>query len=195
MNELEERILLELQKGNQKALEDLFAAYFNLLCRYAEEILKDTQDAEDVVIHLFTILWEERNNINIHTSIRSYLYRSTYNACINVLRKKKTENKYKDFFIHHIAPSEFCTYESTYFPLYEIIDKELVEEYEKVINALPPECRKIFFMSRNDGLSHQNIAAELDISVNTVKSQIMKALKKIQSELKKILILLPFLFG
>jgi RNA polymerase sigma-70 factor, ECF subfamily len=98
MDNLEKRILKEMKYGSQKAFEYVFKTYYDPLCRYAEEILKDTNKAEDVVENLFVIIWEDRKKIDIHTSFRSYLYRSTYNACMNIIRKRKSENKYRNFF-------------------------------------------------------------------------------------------------
>jgi RNA polymerase sigma-70 factor, ECF subfamily len=188
MENLEKRILKELKYGSKKAFEYIFKTYYSSLCRYAEEILKDRDQAEDVVETLFVIIWEDRKTSNIHTSFRAYLYRSTYNACLNIIRKKKSENKYRDFFIHHSDFSKTHDYGSLSFPLSGIIEKELNGAVEKVINDLPPQCKKIFLMSRIDELSHQEIADKLDLSINTVKSQIMNALNKIQLSLKDIII-------
>ncbi len=187
MENLEKRVLEELKHGSKKAFEYVFKTYYVSLCRYAEEILRDRQQAEDVVMNLFVIIWDERKKINITTSIRSYLYRSTYNACLNVFRKKKSENKYRDFFIHHVDFSKTHDYGSSSYPLSDIIEKELDVEIEKIIDDLPPQCKKIFLLSRVDNLSHQEIADKLNISVNTVKSQVMNALKRIQAALREIM--------
>lgn len=191
----EKQILKELKYGSKKAFEYIFKTYYNQLFRYAEEILKDREESEDVVESLFVRLWEDRKRIDIHTSIRSYLYRSTYNSCLNVIRKKKSRNKYRDFFIHHSDFSKTHDYGSSSYPLTGIIDKEFEEKIYKIIDNLPTRCKKIFLMSRIDNLSHKEIAEKLEISVNTVKSQIMNALKKIQSALKNMMIILSFLIN
>lgn len=194
MNDLENRILAELKHGSKEAFEYIFRTYYTSLCKYAKEILKDPQQAEDVVINLFATVWDDRKLLNIHTSIGSYLYRSTYNACLNVLRKKKIENKYRDYFIHHADFSRTHDYGSLSYPLSGIIENEMEIKVNKVIDDLPPQCKKIFLMSRVDDYSHKEIAEKLDLSVNTVKSQIMNALKKINANLKKILTFLPLFF-
>lgn len=192
MENLEKRILKELKYGSKKAFEYVFKTYYDSLCRYAEEILKDRDYAEDVVENLFVRIWEDRKKINYHTSIRSYLYRSTYNASLNILRKKKSENKYRDFFIHHSDFSKTHVYGSSSFPLSGIIENELDEIIGKVIDDLPPQCKKIFLMSRVEDLSHKEIAKKLNLSVNTVKCQIMNALKKIQVVLKDLIVVWGF---
>ncbi len=193
MENLEKRILKELKYGSKKAFEYVFKTYYDPLCRYAEEILKDRDQAEDVVETLFIIIWEDRKKIDIHTSFRSYLYRSTYNACLNIIRKRKSESKYRDFFLHHSDFSKTHDYGSSSYPLSGIIEREMESGIAKVIDKLPAQCKKIFLMSRVDDLSHQEIADKLDLSVNTVKSQIMNALKKILVALKNMMILLLLL--
>ena len=195
MENLEKRILKELKYGSKKAFEYVFKTYYDPLCRYAEEILKDRDQSEDVVETLFIIIWEDRKKIDIHTSFRSYLYRSTYNACLNVIRKRKSESKYRDFFLNHADFSKSHDYGSSSYPLSGIIEKEMEGGIAKVIDALPPQCKKIFIMSRVDDLSHQEIADRLDLSVNTVKSQIMNALKKIQIALKNMMIIFAVLIN
>ncbi len=186
MENLEKRILEELKDGSKKAFEYVFKTYYYPLCKYAEEILRDPDQAEDLVETLFIVIWEERKKINIHTSFRSYLYRSTYNACLNVLRKRKSESRYRDFFIDNADFSKNHDYGSLSYPLSGIIEREMEEKLNRVINELPPQCKKIFLLSRVDEMSHQEIANKLDLSVNTVKGQIMIALKKIQAALKDI---------
>jgi RNA polymerase sigma-70 factor, ECF subfamily len=181
MESIEKRVLNELRYGSKKAFEYVFKAYYNQLCRYAEEILVDSEQAKDVVENLFISVWENRKKLDIHTSFRSYLYKSTFNLCLNEIRKRKNEDKYKDFFLRYADVPTAHEYGSNSYPLSRIIEKELDAEIEKVIDALPPQCKKIFLLSRVDMLTHNQIAHKLDISVNTVKSQIMIALKKIQS--------------
>jgi RNA polymerase sigma-70 factor, ECF subfamily len=186
MENLENNILKELKYGSKKAFEFVFKTYYNSLCRYAEEILKDRDIAEDVVENLFVVIWEDRKKINIHTSFRSYLYRSTYNGCLNALRKKKSENKYRNFFMHHADFSKNHDYGSLSYPLSGIIEKEMNGEIAKVIDDLPPQCKKIFLMSRVDDLTHQEIADKLDLSINTVKSQVMNALQRLKNQMRII---------
>ena len=195
MESFEKRILIELKYGSKKAFEYVFNTYFDQLFRYAKEILKDRDQAEDVVENLFLRVWEDRKKINVHTSVRSYLYRSTFNASLNVLRKKRSENKYRDFFLHHADFIKCHDYGSSSYPLSDIIEKEYNEEIEKVIDDLPPQCKKIFLMSRIEDLPHKEIAERLGISVNTVKSQIMKALKKLQAAIEDLIISLLIVSG
>jgi RNA polymerase sigma-70 factor, ECF subfamily len=186
----EEEILEELRHDSRSAFEYVFKTYYASLCRYAEEILKDPQQSEDVVISLFLIIWDTRHKLTIHTSLNSYLYRSTYNACMNVLRKKKTEDKYRDFCIHHSDSSKTNDYGSSSYPLSDIVEKEMFDRIRMVIDSFSPQCKKIFLLSRVENYSHHEIAEKLDISVNTVKVHISNALRIIRTLLKDILYIL-----
>jgi RNA polymerase sigma-70 factor, ECF subfamily len=146
MDILEKNVLKELKYGSKKAFEYVFKTHYDALCKYALVTLKDQHQAEDVVTNLFVIIWDDRKKIDIHTSIRSYLYRSTYHSCLNVLRKKKSENKYRDYFIHRTDFYKNHEYGSLSFSLSDIIEKEMNGEIKKVINDLPPQCRKILLM-------------------------------------------------
>ncbi len=192
MENLQKQVLKELKYGSKTAFEYVFKTHYDALLRYAEEILRDPHQAEDVVENLFVVIWEDRKKIDIRSSLKSYLYRSTFNGCMNVLRKKKSENQYRDFFIHHSNFSKTHDYGSMSYPLSGIIEKEFETKIEEVIDKLPPQCKKIFIMSRVDDLSHQLIADELGLSVNTVKAQIMNAIKKIKVALKKMLAVIVF---
>jgi len=203
MDTIEKKVLNELRYGSKTAFEYVFKAYYNQLCRYAEEILGDSEQAKDVVENIFVAVWENRKKLDIHSSFRSYLYKSAYNLCLNEIRKKKNEEKYKDFFLRHNKAPATHDYGSNSYPLSKIIEKELDLEVEKIINELPSQCKRIFLLSRVDMLSHNQIAQKLDISVNTVKSQIMIALKKIRSAFGKsflktiilmVLITIKFIF-
>jgi RNA polymerase sigma-70 factor, ECF subfamily len=193
MDILEKRILTDLKYGSKKAFEYVFKTYYDPLMKYAEEILKNRDQAEDVIENLFVIIWEDRKLLDIHTSFRSYLYRSTYNACMNVIRKRKSESKYRDFFTHHTNFLKTHDYGSLSYPLTGLIEKEINSEISNIIDKLPPQCKKIFLMSRSDNLTHQEIAEELGISVNTVKCHIMNALKVLQVALKDLMIVLILL--
>ena len=192
MENLDKQILKELKYGSKAAFESLFKTHYSPLLRYAEEILRDPDQAEDVVENLFVIIWEDRKKIDFHTSFKSYLYRSTFNACLNLIRKKKSENRYRDFFIHHADFSKTHDYGSGSYPLSGIIEKEMDEMLKNAIDNLPPQCKRIFIMSRVDELSHQEIADKLGLSVNTIKSQIMNAIKKITFVMKEILTVFVF---
>jgi RNA polymerase sigma-70 factor (ECF subfamily) len=172
-----------LKSGNVKLFEEIYHHYFPSLYNYALNITKNRTHAEDAVSEVFLNLWENRENIQIETSLKAYLFKSVYHGCLNILKHIQIQEKYRDFFIHH-TPDELS---SSDYPLSDVIEHEINEILQKTIEKLPEQCRKIFVMSRLEGIKHEKIAHELGISINTVRTQIRRALEKLRIELKDYL--------
>lgn len=146
-----------------------------MLVGYARKLLSEQGQAEDVVQQLFVNLWEKRNTIEVDGSWKSYLLRSTHNSCLNHIKHEKIKAEHADHTLATEATSE---------------QRDLLEEEEfkqKVktsVRQLPPQCKKIFLMSRVQGKKYQQIADELNLSVKTIENQMGKALKMLREELK-----------
>jgi len=181
--------ITSLKTGGIKLFEEIYNAYYPVLCNYAESITKNTDIAEDAVSEVFLKLWEGRDTMVIEGSLKSYLFKSVYHQSLNALKHIRVQNKYRDFFLHHLPLSE----DETDYPLSGVIENEINEILQKTIDQLPEQCRKIFIMSRIDGMKHEEIAQELDVSINTVRTQIHRALAKLRIELKDYLPLLLLL--
>ena len=179
-----------LVKISDSLFKEVYNMYYSPLCNYAESITKEPTMAEDAVSEVFLKLWEGRNNIMIETSLKSYLFKSVYHQCLNALKHVRIQNQYRDFFLHHQPLSE----DGSDYPLSGVIENEILDILHKTIEQLPEQCRKIFVMSRIDGLKHEEIAQELGISINTVRTQIHRTLGKLRVALKDYLpLLLPFI--
>lgn len=158
------------------SFELLFKNNYVKLCLYAKQFLKEEELAEDVVQEVFTNLWK-LNNIERVENIPEIglIYKSVKNACLNKLRRKKLE----DNFLNHQDNNPFEDIET----LNQIIRAEVITEIHQIIATLPPNCQVIFKMGYLDGLKNPQIAEELGISVNTVKTQKQRGLKMIVSRL------------
>jgi RNA polymerase sigma-70 factor, ECF subfamily len=174
-----------LQQGNEEVFESVFKQHFNNLNAYAFTILKDAVSAEEVVQSLFLKLWEKKDVLNIQTSLKSYLYRATYNDCMNILKHLQVRQRHQD----HVSYFHDRTSENASSRLQE---NELKNELQKAINLLPEKCRTIFQMSRFEELKYQEIADQLDISIKTVENQMGKALKVLRHALADYLPLLVY---
>ena len=175
---------MKIQKREDIALfEEIYTTCFPLLYNYAFTILKDRVEAEDAVGDVFLKLWEERRFLLIETSVKSYLFKSVYNQCINILERKKVHEKYENY-VKHL---QYVNENDSDYPLSSLMESELTETIQKAIEKLPPQCRKIFEMSRKEQLSHEEIAIKLGVSINTVHMQIKRALGKLRIELKDFL--------
>lgn len=160
------------------AFEQVFHAYYKLLVVYAKTLLKDNDDAEDIVQQVFISIWEKRLSIEVHTSLRALLYKSVHNACLNRIKQHAVRDKYAADARHHLDKETTDT---------GIQQKELQKNIEQALTALPGQCGRIFRMSRFDQLKYQEIADELGLSVKTVENQMGKALKIMKEQLKDYL--------
>ncbi len=185
----EKYLFSQLKSGNEKAFEYFFKTYFEQLYQYAYQITKDQVQSEEIVEDTFVILWEKRKQIDLQGPPKSYLFRMVYNQCLNYFKHKKVNDKYKAFFMYHQPVSDFPDSFSGY-PLETLIHQEFQELLEQSIQKLPEQCRRVFTMSRLEGRKNKEIATLLGISVNAVKTQLMRGLKVVRSDLKDLIVLL-----
>lgn len=168
--------LIAFKLGNMISFEMLFKQFYQPLVSYGFTIVRDRDEAEDVVQHIFVSLWEQRSELDIHTSLRAFLYKSVQNACLNVIKHKKVKRNFQEF---QTYTSEFSSTQDQ-----DLMAKELEMRINGIISNLPEQCARIFKMKRNEGMKYQEIANELGLSIKTVENQIGKALKVIRENLK-----------
>ncbi len=177
----------QVKKGDVFAFEKLFKNYYKNLCFFAENYVKEKAMAEEIVESFFITLWEKRNIIEIKGSVKSYFYKGVQNQCIKYLEHLKVMKKYEDFAISMLRYKELLAPSEDAYPLASLISQEIVDEIEKSISDLPEKCREIFCMSRFDQMSYEEIASKLNISINTVRTQMARALQRLRESLKKYL--------
>ena len=175
----EQEIIRAIREGDAEIFRLVFDSCYESLCRYAFTILKNTQEAEDIVQFMFLKLWDKREQLNIRQTVRSYLFKSVYHRCINHLEHKKIISNYQ-------RNSQSIPSQDVQSP--EIFPDELGESIRNAIEKLPPRCKRIFILSRYEELTYAEIAQRLDISVNTIQNQICKALRILREELKDTLV-------
>ncbi|MDR1723393.1 MAG: RNA polymerase sigma-70 factor [Tannerella sp.] len=179
-------ILELLKKGDERAYRKLYDRHYSLLCNIAYSFVKDDYVAENIVSDLMFHIYEIRAELNITGSLRSYLVKAVRNRCLNYLESNKNRKEIRfseledadDWLFAEPDPEE---------PLGLLLEKELELEIEPAIGRLPEECRKVFRMSRFEQKTYQEIATELNISVNTVKYHIKNALAILREDFKDYL--------
>ncbi len=183
----EEELLNRLKKGNGKAFEEIFRNYFIHLHEYACFYTESYQLSEDIVHDVFFKLWESRETINIHTSIKSYLYRSVHNQCIQYLRHQKVTREHNK--IQQAKLEEALLLNRLYFEtgLKKLFEKEIDELVSETISKLPEKTREIYILSRKKNLTNKDIAGQLSITEKAVEYHITKALASIRLALKDYL--------
>jgi RNA polymerase sigma-70 factor, ECF subfamily len=176
----EGKVIQIMQLGDIKTFEMTFKQYYKPLVHYSNTILRDMDEAEDIVQQSFITIWQKQAELQIETSLKSYLYKAVYNASLNRVKQQKVRQNYAN---ELQAVSAYPTAEVSH-------QKELETKIEWALSQLPEQCAKVFKMSRYDQLKYQAIANELNISIKTVENHVGKALKLMREMLKDYLPLL-----
>lgn len=175
MTDKDKKIIEEIKKGNIKVFEDLFRSVYPALCGYANKMLKDSDQAEEIVQEMFYLFWKRRDTNVISISLKSYLYKSVYNKCLHYIDHISVVNKYASLYEQSAK--------SYYSPDDALQASEMYSVYKKTLHELPERCREIFQLSRKYGLKYHEIADRLSISVKTVEANMGKALKAFRTSL------------
>lgn len=177
---MEEKILVDRLRNKDKgAFELIYNDYFSVLVSYAFRFLDTVEDSEEIVQEVYVKFWEKCESLAPDSSIKSYLYRSVHNTCLNKIKHEKVKDGYRQHVLNYMEDS---------FSL-EIDENEsgdLMLRISDEIDKLPPRCKEIFKLSRFEGLKYQEIADHLEISVKTVEVQMGKALKVLRNALKDL---------
>lgn len=177
-----------LQINNQREFQTIYHQHFNGLANYAYAVLKDKDAAKDVVQDVFLDLWNKRASLEIKTSLEAYLVRAVKFKSIDFIRKDKTKQQY----VANMTPSTIPITEDN-----QGEDEQRVEQKKRLAYAiaqLPTKCRQVFLLSRLNGYTYKEIAAEMDISTKTVENQISRALKLLRQKLSDLMILVLFFY-
>ncbi len=194
MTGIEKELFESIKRGNQKSFELVFKTYYARLCTYAFDYTRQLETAEDLVKDFFLTLWQNREKIEIKTSLSGYLFRSVHNICINYLEREKKrtlEIPSDNLYLIELKLKQPLTPD---YSIGNLLAREMEGQILKIIDDLPEQCREIFKLSRFEELSHRKIAEKLHISENTVKTQIYRALKKIKEAILFLIVNLVFCF-
>lgn len=167
-------LLLKLIKqGDQIAFRHLFYQYADSLERFITYYIHDREKSQDLVLDIFTYIWENRQNFEIKLILKAYLFQAARNKSFTYIRDKKIP-----VYLEEMEGMEIVqNYDS------ELELQELHHLIEEAVSLLPDKCREIFRKSREENLTNKEIAGQLHISEKTVEGQITIALKKIRIHL------------
>lgn len=177
----DEDLLQLLQDNSEKAIEIIFKRYFPEMVRAANRLLQDENTAKDVIQEVFYKFWNNRDRLNIQSTIRGYLKRSSVNAALDHLRKKQNFKivDTEDALVHQ--PTRLSS------AVQQLEGDELQKRINQAIQNLHPRCRAVFLLSRKEQLSYKQIAEKLEISIKTVESHMTTALRLLRTELAAFL--------
>ncbi|HAC20724.1 MAG TPA: RNA polymerase [Porphyromonadaceae bacterium] len=171
-------LVLLVSEGNQRAFTELFNLYYANLYRFVRYFLSET-DAEDIVSEVFVSLWNNRKKLVLVNNFNSYIYAMARNEAYAYLR---LQNKIQNVSLDDMPVSLSICEESAEG---RIIEKEMIEVYNKAVAQLPERCKLIFLMVREEKLKYKEIADVLQITTGTVEQQMNQAIKRISATIEQ----------
>jgi RNA polymerase sigma-70 factor (family 1) len=156
--------------------KELFYKQYPSLCNYAASIVNSRDDAEDVVQEVFVKVWQNRPDLVGTEQVKYYLFTATRNNCLTLLRRRKTMA---------VADVDVSLLEEVPDEPHREPSGDLKALVGKALEQLPPQCQRIFRLSRFGKLTYNEIAAELNLSVKTIENQMGKALRILREYMKQ----------
>lgn len=170
-------LLQQLAEGDRQAFTILYRRYWEGLFVTAAKALRSKEEAADVVQEVFLSLWKRRNEINVEGSLAAYLHTGVRYKCIHYIEKNIHRRDYLVVLKEVALDTDFVNAEIT------LQVKEIEETINKTVSKMPPKMQEVYKLSRQEHLSHKEIADYMSISVETVKKHIHHALNLIRTDL------------
>lgn len=167
----------KIRAGNEQAFREMFRAHYSKLCGFAADYLNSVDRARDIVQDVFLKVWRQREEWEVHTSLKSYLYQAVRNRALNEIRRSETKDRFESYKKHTAKELDQRTAADTFHM------RNLSEDVEKAISDLPDRRRMAFLLHRRHGFTYKEIARIMEISPKTVENQIGRALKTLRDQL------------
>lgn len=176
------QFLLNIQQqialGNAQAFRALYDLYFQKLWQFAKAIVKTKDSATEVVDEVFVNIWRNKASIQKIENLKVYLYTATRNKALTFLSKQAQQKLFNPFDDANVEIYDELS------PDQQMITTEIFHKIHQAVNHLPPKCKIIFKLVREEGLKYKEVAKVLQISENTVDAQMVVAVKKISEAVK-----------
>jgi RNA polymerase sigma-70 factor (family 1) len=173
---IENELILKLHHDDVKAFDELFHIYNRRLYLFAFSLLKNNEDSEGIVQETFLRIWKNRKNIDPSRSFKSYLFAISHHLIIDQLRNRLKEKVFLSHIENYFDAGVLSVENEAGLNIFK-------SQIDKAVEELPEKRKKIYKLSRAEGLSHKEIADQLNISVKTVENQINLALKHLRDRL------------
>jgi RNA polymerase sigma-70 factor (ECF subfamily) len=183
----ENDLVKRLIRGDKKSFEDIYCAYYDRLFNFAREYIGSRDDTADLIQNVFTKLWANRKRLESDSNIGAWLFTVTRNEAISYLEHRRIVLAHRDNEqtrinrANMLALKQIRLSDDTLFNIYDIIGRS--------IDNMPPQCRKVFLMSRVRRMTYEHIARKLSISVKTVESHMSAALAILRKSLSDYLVI------
>ena len=169
---------------DRKTFQKLFSAYYSPLCLFANKYINNLETSKDLVQDVFVKLWERDIKISSWCTVKSFLYVTVRNACLNYLRNQEYENKNK---------KDYSELESDSLFEYHMLEEDVCYRLYEEVNKLSPRSRQVVLLTVQE-YSNREIAEKMNVSINTVKTLKQRSYRKLKQNLVSILILILFVF-
>ena len=170
----EKDLLRRLAGGEPAALTAIYQQYWQSLFLAAYNIIKDRKACEDIVQEIFLQLWLKREGLQVRESLKGYLCAATRYQVFRYIRKNASRQDWYDRLEERLSAQP---------PDQSLLQKDLKRQVDEVVSVLPEKCQMIYRLSREEFLSHKEIAERLDISIKTVENQLTIALRRLRHSL------------
>jgi RNA polymerase sigma-70 factor, ECF subfamily len=169
-------IFSRMVEGDANALRFFFNKYYEDLCNFVNAYIHNPAISEEVVQDIFIYFWENKENLKLSYSVKSYLYRSTKNRSLNIIRDERKRKMIHDIMLKETT-ADTITNEG-----YLDID-QLRQIITTSIQSLPPRCREIYSLCKNENLTYKEVAIKMGLSEKTVENQMNISFKKLKAYL------------
>ncbi|SHF39363.1 RNA polymerase sigma-70 factor, ECF subfamily [Mariniphaga anaerophila] len=157
-----------INAGVKEAFQEIFERYAGRIYQFSLSYLKNEQDAEELVQDVFLKIWEKRESLDKSKNIKAFIFKVAVNSIYDFIRRKNVENAFRDFSRANFEKQSDNTW-------HQVIFDEMSDNLETLIKQMPPERQRVFRLSREEGLSNEEIASKLNISKRTAENQLYRA--------------------
>jgi RNA polymerase sigma-70 factor (family 1) len=174
MNQPNPLLLQKVIKGDQDAFADLYCYYRTPALKFCITLLKDEEEAENVLHEVFIRIWDKRAHINPDLNFNSYLFTCLRNFAFDHFKRMEKNNRLREVYMERMHGYHYEDPEES---------EERIQFVSKVVNSLSEKRKQILLMNVYEGKSYQEIAEQMKISKNTVKNQLVKAKQILRTQL------------
>ncbi|WP_127139055.1 RNA polymerase sigma factor [Flagellimonas oceanensis] len=170
----------QLKIGRKEAYSHLFQLYHQELCNYMTAISGDPKAAQDIAQQTFIKIWDNRSKLKIgDNKLKRYVFKTAYHLFIDSQRKRNKESQLLES-LKQQAYLDMIEVDSSLF-------EERLQRVEREIENLPEQCKKVFILSKREGLKYKEISEQLHISIKTVEVHMARAMKRLRAQLASFL--------